>query len=92
MTMKVVFEFTYKGVQSLKVATTVDTMDQGKLVQQIVGVGKPFIAFNYLPAAPIAADFTGLPVVSSDIAINNQTIADMLADPAAMMERLTFAS
>ncbi len=89
--MKLVCNVVINGIETTKVLTTVDTMDQGRLVQTKPGIGKPFLMFAGLPGSVIAADFEGAPIVSASIAENNTAIQAMLNDPEPYLARLTFA-
>lgn len=79
---KLVCEVTVKGVDLLKVVTTAPGANVGQLVKTVPGIGKPYWYWPTIPAgAPIACDFTGAPIVESDIANNNTNIAAITALP-----------
>lgn len=79
---KLVCEINVNGTDVLKVVTTAPNANVGQLVKQVPGVGKPFWYWASIPAgAPAACDFTGAPIVSSDIAANNTAIAAITVLP-----------
>lgn len=84
--MKLVCEMTINGQDVVKVLTTANTANQGSLVKIRPGVGKPFWMWNSIPAGTvIGADFTGAPVVSDDVAVNNANIQAITANPADVL-------
>lgn len=81
---KLICEKTIAGVTAVRVFTTVSG-PQGAIIKQIVGVGNPYWIWNSIPAGTvIGADFTNAPIASSDISVNNDNAAPLLADPPSV--------
>jgi len=93
MNMKLVAQMTIYGQEAIKVLTTVNNIDLvASSMRTIVGVGKPFLIYNSLPAADrslVTADFTDAPIISENIAENKAAIQMQLANPD--LTKLTFA-
>lgn len=79
--MKLICNKTVGGVTAVRNFTT-PTGNQGSYVKTIVGPGNPFWMWATIPSGQvIGADFTDAPICSADIAVNNQLIADITAEP-----------
>jgi hypothetical protein len=83
---KIVCEVMIGGSSVVKVVTTAAGANVGQLVKTLPGVGKPFWYWSALPAGKvIGADFTGAPIVDTDVAVNNTNIQAITADPADVL-------
>ncbi len=79
--MKIVFEREIDGVQTLISAVTAPG-NQGYWVKVLVPIGNPYWMWDQIPAGQvIAADFTGAPLSTNDVALNNSNIAAITALP-----------
>lgn len=79
--MKLVCEKPVNGVDTLMVITTAQG-NQGLYVKILVPAGKPYWIWDSVPPGDvIGCDFTGAPIVSSDVAVNNANIAAITAEP-----------
>lgn len=84
--MKLVCNKTLNGVTFLAIVTTANG-NQGQYVKAIAGVGNPFWIWPSIPnqANVIACDFTNAPIVDTDPAVNNASIAAITATPADVL-------
>lgn len=92
--MKLVCYISINGEDQLKTLTTVSGITtNATFVKSKPGVGKPFLIFNSLPGAVVAAELDSgvAPIVSNDVSVNETAINTMLADPTTYLALLTFA-
>lgn len=79
--MKLVCERPINGVDTLVVVTTAPG-NQGLWVKVIVPAGYPYWIWDSIPTGQVVGcDFTGAPIVSSDVAANNANIAAITVEP-----------
>jgi hypothetical protein len=83
--MKIVNIGKVDGVDTLMVRTT-PAGNQGLFVKILVPEGDPYWLWPTIPSGQvIAADFTGAPLASMDVAVNNANIAAITEDPADVL-------
>lgn len=83
--MKLVNVMKVDGVDTLAVRTT-SAGNQGLFVKILVPEGEPYWLWPTIPAGEvIGCDFTGAPLSSNDVAVNNANIANITAEPEAVL-------
>lgn len=77
------------GVDTLAKLLVATNADPGVAVKVRPGLGKEYWAFPSLPSGTlVSADFTGAPIVNSDVSVNNANIMAIAVTPEDV---LTFA-
>lgn len=71
-----------RGVDTFATFTTAEGADLAIHVNNVPGVGKPYLIFATLPDGdPVSADFSSAPIANIDTAVNQTSIDAMLANP-----------